>query len=285
MRGFIITLCFVLGLVTSAQIPEMPSSLLSPNAASLGEYGEVPVSLYTVIPEISIPLYTIELGEYSVPISMSYHAGGVRPDQHVGWTGLGWTLNAGGCISRIVNGIADEYHIADRVGTTNWYAENLGFYYNYSLIDFNWTDSISLKDDMKRLFCGSDDSPVYSVRDTEPDKFMFNFLDYHGNFYLDTSGKWQIQCDKPVKVEFNNEFSLNYTARSDSFDITDTNIGTLGRTHSFKTFTIIGEDGTKYIFGDNENAIEYSMDFFSQKIAEFAIILELDGYSGCLKIG
>src|ERR1044072_7314014 len=50
----------------------------SPNVASLGKYGEIPVSLYTGIPNISIPLFEIKDGSLDVPITLSYHAGGVK---------------------------------------------------------------------------------------------------------------------------------------------------------------------------------------------------------------
>lgn len=268
MRELIITLSIVLGLPASAQIPGLPTNLLSPNAASLGEYGEVPVSLYTGIPDISIPLYTIELGEYSVPISMTYHAGGVRPDQHVGWTGAGWTLNAGGCISRIVNGIADEYHIDESEYTGTYYIKptEIGFYYKHSILNFEWTDdSIAMQQRIKNMV---KTDTVYW--DTEPDRFIFNFMGYYGNFYLDTNGEWQVQCNKPIKVIFNNDFTREYSEKSISMTgIEETSIERYGRTHSFKTFTIIAEDGTKYIFGDEENAIEYSMDFFNQYDSPF----------------
>ena len=81
---------------------------MSPNAASLGQYGEVPVSLYIGTVQINVPIYEIDYMGHKIPISMTYHGSGVRPDQHLGWVGLGWNLNAGGCISRIVNGLPDE---------------------------------------------------------------------------------------------------------------------------------------------------------------------------------
>lgn len=46
----------------------------SPDAASLGKYGNIPVGLYTGISEINIPLYVIKTKRLEVPISVSYHA-------------------------------------------------------------------------------------------------------------------------------------------------------------------------------------------------------------------
>ena len=42
-----------------------------PNAASLGAYGDVPVSYFTGVPNISIPIYTASFGPLSLPISLS----------------------------------------------------------------------------------------------------------------------------------------------------------------------------------------------------------------------
>lgn len=53
----------------------------SPQAASLARYAEYPVSLTTGIPDITIPLYEIRLGDFTLPISISYHASGARPDE------------------------------------------------------------------------------------------------------------------------------------------------------------------------------------------------------------
>lgn len=69
-----------------------PVGVLSPNAASLGLYGEIPVSYYTGTPEISIPLYDIEVKDFKMPLSLNYHAAGVYADQRPGWKGLGWSL-------------------------------------------------------------------------------------------------------------------------------------------------------------------------------------------------
>src|ERR1700759_691037 len=77
-------------------------SIASPTAASLGKFGDIPVSYHTGIPDISIPIYTVQAGSLKLPIVMSYHAGGVKVQEPAGWVGAGWALNAGGVITRTV---------------------------------------------------------------------------------------------------------------------------------------------------------------------------------------
>jgi YD repeat-containing protein len=83
----------------------------SPEAASLGKYAEIPVSYYTGIPEINIPIYDVKTGSLQVNIGLSYHASGVRVDEIPSWIGSGWTLNSGGVITRNVRGKPDDSEI------------------------------------------------------------------------------------------------------------------------------------------------------------------------------
>lgn len=80
----------------------------SPNAASLGKFGDYQVSHFTGLPSISIPIFEAKSGELSVPITLNYHASGNRPTDVASWVGLGWALSAGGQITRSVNGRKDE---------------------------------------------------------------------------------------------------------------------------------------------------------------------------------
>jgi len=59
----------------------------SPTAASLGKYGNIPVSNYTGIPNISIPLYTIKSGEIELPITLSYYSSGIKVSEEASWVG------------------------------------------------------------------------------------------------------------------------------------------------------------------------------------------------------
>ena len=61
----------------------------------------------TGVPNISIPLYKIKVGDYTLPISISYHASGIRVQDMATPVGLGWVLNAGGVVNRQVRGTTD----------------------------------------------------------------------------------------------------------------------------------------------------------------------------------
>lgn len=80
---------------------------VSPSAASLGIFGQIPVGNYTGTAMVNVPLYEIVYKELSIPINLSYHASGNKPDLFPGPVGLGWTLQAGGCISRMTRGNPD----------------------------------------------------------------------------------------------------------------------------------------------------------------------------------
>ncbi|MEM8568182.1 MAG: hypothetical protein AAGF85_17100 [Bacteroidota bacterium] len=80
----------------------------SPSMASIKQYHEYPVNYHTGLPDINIPLHSIQEGPISIPISLSYHASGLKVDAPSSWVGAGWTLNAGGAITRTVVGQPDE---------------------------------------------------------------------------------------------------------------------------------------------------------------------------------
>ena len=80
----------------------------SPEMATLGSYGGYGVDHYTGRANVSIPIYEIKLSDFTLPISLSYNTGGHRVEEIATWVGLGWSLNAGGMISRQVRGLPDD---------------------------------------------------------------------------------------------------------------------------------------------------------------------------------
>jgi len=91
----------------------------SPNAASLGQYGEMPVNEHTGVPNINVPVYTLQSGDLTLPVSLSYHATGLKVDDVASWVGAGWSLNAGGVINRRIMGIPDNQDVCGSRGALN----------------------------------------------------------------------------------------------------------------------------------------------------------------------
>lgn len=82
-------------------------SRMTPEAESLGRYGNFDVSEYSGALDIKIPLCTIKSGDVTCPIELYYDATGIKVDQDATIVGLGWNLNFGGCINHIVCGLDD----------------------------------------------------------------------------------------------------------------------------------------------------------------------------------
>jgi hypothetical protein len=237
---------------SEAQIPRAPLNIQSPNTASLGLHGEVPVSYFTGIPNIEIPIYTVKDNEIQIPVSLRYHASGVRPDMHPGWVGMGWSLDAGGVISRIVKDYPDDYY------NETWGDDFLGFYRSYYLLQAaNW-------DQIPFMLNAATDIYQSNFKDLEPDEFSFSFPGGSGKFYLDENRQWKVKCDKPVKVTFNGQF-LDVPFPQ----LPGTAVYNTGNAPSFSGFSITDEKGVQYEFGGNTNAIEYDMSIFSQNREEW----------------
>jgi hypothetical protein len=80
----------------------------SPDAMGLAKYANIPINYYTGTPGINIPLASVGGKEISVPVSLSYNASGHKVQEIASSVGLGWSLNAGGLITRIVRGLPDD---------------------------------------------------------------------------------------------------------------------------------------------------------------------------------
>lgn len=229
----------------------------TPEAAELGKYGQIPVSYFNGLPEISIPIYTVQCKNLQVPISLTYHAGGNKPDDHPSWVGLGWNLNAGGMITRTINGLRDEVRKEDmREYTTLGLFSELGYYYRAN--DINMNDSILLN-----KMVSTDYS--YWFLDTQPDEFIFNFCGYSGSFYfVNTDGKINVKVKSKsgdiLKVEpvfFENEIDIPVLVNSvGSFDLQNNHCKVF---KTFSKFVVTTIDGNKYEFGGSVDNIDFTM--------------------------
>jgi hypothetical protein len=76
----------------------------TPEATAFQRYGDLPVSYEYGLANISIPLGSINLKNFSWPVTLSYHTGGNRLGDVASSSGLGWVLNASGSSSNKVVG-------------------------------------------------------------------------------------------------------------------------------------------------------------------------------------
>lgn len=158
----------------------------TPNAMKLTEFHAQKPNLYTGTASVSIPLYSINFDGWTLPISLSYNATGVRPNEEASEVGLGWALNATGIISRTVKDGDDLLKglNAERKGYV--YANAITYNFGY-----DWrTDAYP---------------PVGSYYehlglthpDTQPDIFNYNFFGFSGSFIIP---QHQVDSSNPVKA-------------------------------------------------------------------------------------
>lgn len=196
------------------QVLDLPRIIpASPDAASLGRYGDIPVGKYTGTINIGIPLHTLTLGKFSLPVSLNYFSSGLKVEELSGWIGLGWSLNAGGVITRSVQGKPDE--------KTNGY-------WNYGLLS---------NDALLHL----DNSPIKSLLwqgyyDLEPDMFYYNFAGRSGKFVIDATPAHNVHCIPYQNIKIQHDADLS------GFTITDE----AGNQYKFETLENTSAEPSTY---------------------------------------
>ncbi len=197
-KGGIGMICLLLSLDCLAQgTGLMRTDLISPSptAANLAKYGETPVTYYTGLPNVSIPIFNVQGHELSLPITLSYNYSGLQPTQQAGWVGLGWSLQAGGVITRTIGDKVEDLDIGenyDRETATNVGADEEYFYQSYE----------------------------YANYDNLPDIFSFNFAGYSGKFimYEDTA---YIMPDQKISIRYDDGFIVT-TEDGTQYEFTET---------------------------------------------------------------
>lgn len=224
----------------------LPTNIQSPNAASLGKYGDLPVSYHTGAVDISIPLYTLSSKGINLPINLDYDASGVKINTLPSWVGQNWVLNAGGAIIRTVQGLTpDEYkYVTDNPIEFN------NYFQSYSTLS-------TIQNDVDKLM---DSTLKY---DLSPDMFTFNFMGKTGRFFLGNDGQWKVCSDHNIDVIFdiNDDSNFGYPF------IEDVPYSFKKMSKTIKGFKLRDDMGNTYVFGYNTNAIEYSIGFFNQSYA------------------
>ncbi|MFN5557576.1 MAG: hypothetical protein ACK48F_15270 [Chryseotalea sp.] len=216
-----------------------------PEAASIAKYIDQPVNQYTGVPKIEIPIYNLQSYELNLPISLSYHASGIKWEEKSSSIGHGWSLNVGGNVTRTIRGRNDEeigtgYFSSNTDPTRNVAAFfNTNGTINYGI--FNYV--------LPSGNCAVINSPNYAFYnnillatkgglDLEPDVFYYTFPDGQ-------SGKFVYSRSKQPQFIPSSYVDLNYTTNP-------------GNGTEFHTWIGKGKDGSTYHFDLQERITNLS---------------------------
>jgi hypothetical protein len=204
----------------------------SPEAASFGKFSEVPVSHFTGVPNISVPITTVSVGEKTIPISIDYHARGIQVHEIASRVGMGWTLRAGGAVIRKTMSRPDDSSVDGFIGNylTNALA-NQTFFTNSqtraNLVNTNASNN-----------GGSSGNPDI---DWFPDKYTIQAPGLSASFILDYND-WNsplIQKKQNLKIQY----------------------GPLGNEAFGAQFIITDSEGYNYYFGKSKDGSRSAGDF------------------------
>ncbi len=205
---------FLVLFVTLSYGQELPEVIPpSPTVANLMQFEEVPISYYTGQPNISIPLYSKAInGDLGINIGLSYNTQGVKINNRSGWTGTGWSLSAGGSISRTVRGLPDEWP-KNSGGITGE-----GVFHNDDFWDYE-----TLHDSLKQKFLWRAGGTPSDKYDHESDLFQFNALGMSGRFVIVKQGTTLVP--KLLSKNQNIKIDIDYNSTTfalNKFTVTDT---------------------------------------------------------------
>jgi hypothetical protein len=158
----------------------------APETAALFRFADYPMDYSTGLPQISIPIYEVQSGSLSVPISISYHASGRRVSDQDGPVALGWSLNAGGMVSRTIYGSPD-------FGTGAHGTYNFPYPFKADNINIYNLSSPTIQSDLlylqKLAHYDNPSSSVMPWTDSEYDVFSYSFNNNSGKFiFKDNNG-------------------------------------------------------------------------------------------------
>ncbi|MEK6153610.1 RHS repeat domain-containing protein [Flavobacteriaceae bacterium 3-367] len=215
-----------------SEVNKLVNIPVSPEAAAYAQYGNTPVNLYSGIPEISIPLHTLQGRELSLPVSLTYDASGVKVEAMASWAGLNWNLNVGGRITRVVNGLPDDYFGGGSYSTINstGVATQINQYLNNNTRFPDQTAAEAYFNFLKDI--------NLNYADAEPDYYVLSLPGINETIVMDITdnNKPKVLNNPRIKVD---KDTLNQNGA--------------GSLYPIQKWTITHEDGTVYHFDAKEN--------------------------------
>jgi YD repeat-containing protein len=211
--------------------------------------------MYTGRANISIPLHSIKLKDYSYDIQLFYNTEGNKPELPVSSVGLGWSIT-GGQIHRIKNGLPTGYIGFDERGTLTDYVSKTGY---------NWDSTANLQQYYYARFDGGEGG-----REPNLDEFVINIGNINASFYMYyVEGKIQTKIASQhspyfrvtdVKVEKLPEILFiddHFQSPGGHFD---TQLFIKPDT-AITEITVVDTDGVTYVFGGSIETVDLSLEY------------------------
>lgn len=166
----------------------------------------------------------------NIQVGLSYSSNGVRLKDSEGDAGLGWNLNAGGQVTRVLRGLPDDITTSDRRG---WMENNNGTSIENFIIANNSSpvNCTNAQSDLNYI-----NSNFSYLNDTEPDIFNINAPGLSCTFVFDK--------DHVIRTIPYQDLKITYTKA--------------GIPSQISSFTVINNKGTKYVFSERTIASKYT---------------------------
>lgn len=195
---------FILNYISSQKLQVIPTS---PQSQIFEQYINHEITEYNGLPKIEIPLYEIKTKGITIPLTLSYHASGVKYMQYDGDIGAGWSIGALGYrVTRQVKGASDFDTNIQKIETKKDYDEyGLPFSNDRRKTDgFLLGLTIDRANPQNNAVDGVQGGVQSEItwRDGEYDRFTYNFPTSSGSFILKnrTEGSVAIMDEKQDKI-------------------------------------------------------------------------------------
>jgi YD repeat-containing protein len=208
---------------------------------SISTKTEVGVELYTGTLQANIPICELAGKDLPIPVTLNYVSGrGIKVQQYASFVGLGWQLNAGGGISRVVRAFPDEQ--------SNGY---LGSSLNGQKVVANRVNGTALP-------AGFTSTPP--TADGEPDIFYIKTPYFSAQFSFDENGNAVFSNTNGLKII--PHIFANSTAGLSAFEVIDE----AGTRYYFGSSTQSIERTSTTVYGTSYN---FPVTWYLDKIVTF----------------
>lgn len=233
-----------------AQVPEVIEP--SVNAKQFFQYNSSQIDLATGNVSVNIPLYELSGNSISLPISLHFNGKNVTYTSEASNVGLGWSLLAGGVITKTIRDFPDDLN-----KEANW-SERTEAKYKNGIINQLYQDEIYSQDAINSCDQGLS---ILTNFDSEPDDYSYSFAGHSGSIIFNHNKEEDglvatLYPDKTFKIErtaqgfvITNDLGVRYLFE-DSESIMNTDV-----TISWFLTKIIAQNGDSI-------SLSYSDDFY-----------------------